>query len=179
MGFRRPSGVLTGVAAGVVLASVIAISTPAQAAASAPKASKCATPAELSAIAGRVLETELLVGALSCSQATQYNAFMEKFRKPQNERARTLQAMFKRLYGKASQRELDSFVTRLGNDSALRSLELQIAYCQATWDLFEEASSLSEADYDRLAGKPWIASRHPYQACAQGSDTAKPAKGKS
>jgi hypothetical protein len=149
------------IALSLFLLGVAATST----AASAPKAARCATAAEMQAIAGRVLETELLVGALSCSQAQQYNAFMEKFRGPQTERARTLQAMFNRMYGKGGQRELDAFVTRLGNDSALRSLELQIAYCQATWDLFEEASRLPVNEYHQLTAKPWIAGRHSYQMC--------------
>jgi hypothetical protein len=168
-----------GSAAAVMMMAAAMHAAPAAAAATAAsKPSKCVTQAEMTALAGRVLETELLVGALSCSQAPQYNAFMEKFRKPQHERARTLQAMFARMYGKGAQREMDAFVTRLGNDSALRSLELQIAYCQSTWDLFEEASTVSEADYDRLAGKPWIVGRHKYQACASGDDSAKPAKKK-
>lgn len=139
---------------------------PPSAAAAAPAAkAKCATEAEMEAIAGRVLETELLVAALSCAQAQQYNAFMEKFRRPQTERARTLQAMFNRMYGKGGQRELDAFVTRLGNDSALRSLEMQIAYCQATWELFQEALHLGESEYRQLTAKPWIAERVTYRVC--------------
>jgi hypothetical protein len=178
MGLRRSTGVRAGLVVALTLAAALLGSSPALAATANPKPSRCATPAELNAIASRILETELLVGALSCAQTTQYNAFMEKFRKTQNEQARTLQAMFKRMYGKASQRELDAFITRLGNASALRSLELQLAYCQGTYDLFEEAASLSETDYHRLTAKPSLAGRHPYPACAAGQDAVKPAKTK-
>ncbi len=178
MGLRRPTVMRAGLTACLILAAALLGSSAAVAAATSLKPSRCATPAELNAIASRILETELLVGALSCAQSTQYNAFMEKFRKTQNEQARTLQAMFKRMYGKSSQRELDAFITRLGNDSALRSLELQLAYCQGTYDLFEEAASLAEADYHRLTAKPSLAGRHPFPACASGQDAVKPAKTK-
>ncbi len=132
------------------------------------KGKPCVTTQEMAALDGRVLESDLLVGALSCGQSEPYNAFMQKFRPVMSERARTVQAMFQRFYGKGSNREFDAFVTRLGNDSALRSIKMQLDFCQLTMDVFVEGEVTPANAYDVLLSKPAFAGRHGYAACGDG-----------
>lgn len=132
------------------------------------KGKPCVTTQEMAALDGRVLESDLLVGALSCGQSEPYNSFMQKFRPVMTERARTVQAMFQRFYGKSSGREFDAFVTRLGNDSALRSIQMQLEFCRLTMDVFEEGEVTPANAYDVLLSKPAFAGRHGYAACGAG-----------
>jgi hypothetical protein len=149
----------------------VALTTVQPADAAKTKGKPCVTTQEMAALDGRVLESDLLVGALSCGQSQPYNAFVEKFRPAMTERARTVQAMFQRFYGKGSNREFDAFVTRLGNDSALRSIQMQLEFCRLTMDVFEEGEVTPANAYDVLFNKPAFAGRHGYAAC--GADGGK------
>lgn len=146
----------------------LALMTLQPAEAAATKAKPCVTSQEMAALDGRVLESDLLVGALSCGQSEPYNSFMQKFRPVMTERARTVQAMFQRFYGKGSSREFDAFITRLGNDSALRSIQMQLDFCRLTMDVFEEGEVTPANAYDVLLSKPAFAGRHGYATCAAG-----------
>lgn len=129
------------------------------------KGKTCVTTQEMAALDGRVLESDLLVAALSCGQSEPYNTFMQKFRAAMTDRAKTVQSMFQRVYGKNSRREFDAFVTRLGNDSAMRSIQMQLAFCQLTADVFEQGEVTPASDYDVLPSKPEFAGRHGFPAC--------------
>lgn len=84
------------------------------------------SPKERDAIAFRLLQTELMVAALSCGRQdyrSKYNTFVIRFRPALRSNGRTLRAIFKRTYGRHGKRRLEAYVTRLANEASVRSLE--------------------------------------------------------
>ena len=73
----------------------------------------CVSPKDREALSMRLLQTELMVAALSCQRKSDYNAFIRRFEKELVVHGRNLKRIFKRTYGGKS-RQLESFVTRVG-----------------------------------------------------------------
>lgn len=132
---------------------------------SAPKTKICVSSIEKHALDSRVLQTELMVGGLSCGQQEQYNRFVESFQPQLQEQGEALKKLFARIHGRQAEGALNAFVTRLANDSSERSRNLTAEYCVFTWELFWEAFATPSSDFDKLIGKSWIAPRHGFPAC--------------
>ena len=82
----------------------------------------CAAPQEQAALEARVLQSELMVAALTCGERNRYNAFVRKFEEPLVVHGRSLKAFYARSYGQQGEAELGRLVTRLANDASQRSL---------------------------------------------------------
>lgn len=115
------------------LAAVMATTTPASAAQ--------VTAAERLALSARVLQTELMVAALTCDDHASYNAFVHKFQAQLVAHGRTLRALFHHHFGAAGTNRLTTFVTALANQAALRSAQAGAGYCVRAEKLF--ASTLA------------------------------------
>ncbi|MGZ9107161.1 MAG: hypothetical protein ACXW3M_15440 [Rhodoplanes sp.] len=85
----------------------------------------------------RVLQTELMVAALSCDEQQRYNAFVTNYRSHLEAQGASLRAWFGRAYGSASESELNAFVTKLANDASKRSLDAA-SYCASVGALLSE-----------------------------------------
>lgn len=84
------------------------------------------SPKEREAINFRLLQTELMVAALSCGRndfKSKYNNFVVRFGPALRRNGRTLRAIFRRAYGHNGRRRLDTYVTRLANEASVRSME--------------------------------------------------------
>ena len=103
-------------------------------------ASKCAMPAEVTAIQAAAVQQELMVAALTCNEVPHFNAFQTNFgRELRSEDARLL-SMFRRLYGgRRGESEYHAFKTRLANDSSIRSIHDNPSYCREAQQVFAAA----------------------------------------
>ena len=134
----------------------------------------CASPSEQSALDARVLQTELMVAALTCGQQTHYNAFVTKFRDPLTARGQTLRQLFKREYGVAATRRLDNFITRLANEASYRSLMQGTSYCTATASQFATAMQYEPRELESLTSKLGSSGQHGIGTCAASAGIAPP-----
>lgn len=150
------------------LAAAVALLAGTQPSHSAPKTKICVSTNEKHALDSRVLQTELMVGGLSCGQQEQYNRFVQSFQPQLQEQGEALKRLFARIHGRKADGALNAFVTQLANDSSERSRTLSAEYCVFTWQLFWEAFATESTEFVKLTEKPWITPRHGYPTC-QGS----------
>lgn len=108
-------------AAWAVLAGVLC-ATPAA-------AEMCARDGDMPALQTRVLQTDLMVAALTCDERARYNAFVGKHRAELVVRGHELKGLFNRAYGPRALANLDSFVTRLANEASLNTVAARTSYC--------------------------------------------------
>ncbi|MEX2650046.1 MAG: hypothetical protein WD673_13635 [Alphaproteobacteria bacterium] len=105
-------------------------------------AQTCAMAEDETALQVRVLQTELMVAALSCQQQDPYNAFVTRFQPTLAVQGKALKGYFKRVYGGGSTAELDEFVTRLANEASLRVMRNLAGYCTESKALFRSVMTL-------------------------------------
>lgn len=86
-------------------------------------------PVERMAVRARVVQSEMMVAALSCGLRSQYNAVVAEFETELVSHGQVLRSMFTRTYGAGGQIALDRFVTKLANDASMRSNLARRAYC--------------------------------------------------
>jgi len=114
------------------------------------------------AVRVRVLQTELMVAALSCrgqlnpEYPSYYNKFVQKFAPELARHAKVLKEHFVGIYGSDALAEMDRFVTRIANDASHRSMAAS-DFCAASAPLF--ASTLSAELEDLGAVAYTVASR--------------------
>lgn len=129
-------------------------------------AAPCASPADEMTLNARVLQTELMVAALSCNEQKRYNAFVRTFRGPIAAQSASLRRFFARAYGSDGTRQLNAFVTRLANDASMRSADIgKQSYCASAGNLFAEAIATPPGAFARLARNAQIRGRHGFARC--------------
>jgi hypothetical protein len=127
---------------------------------------RCLNARERNAVNVRIMQTELMVAALSCRGVpgrdftNQYNVFVRKHGNGLVGNARILQAYFKARYGAEGQRQLDAFITELANETSRRSMNSP-TFCDESVALFQEAMGI-----DRRELETWSARRTAKQAVA-------------
>jgi hypothetical protein len=112
--------------------------------AAAQGAMACAEPEDLPPLQTRALQTELMVSALSCGEATRYNEFVTSFRPQLLSDGKALQAYFKREHGGQAAAQTDKFITQLANLASQRSSRDKTGFCAATKRLYEEVLALQQ-----------------------------------
>ena len=118
---------------------------------------ECYTEAEWEAAHVRILQTELNVAQLTCSNVpghsydTDYGTFVARFGDRLKAAATELRAHFKRVYGgAASEKQLDAFVTRVANEASDRSMS-STTPCADAAPLFQQVLATDAAGLPRLA----------------------------
>jgi len=150
-----------GLAVGLVASAIPAV---------ASAASACVMPKDLAALNARVLQTELMVAALTCGEKARYNAFVMSFKGLLGEHGRVLRGLFDRVHGAGGKRQLNGFVTKLANDASQESLAVAGGYCTTASALFEEVLNTPPDEFDAMAEKPWIRDRHGFSPCTVSAD---------
>lgn len=112
-------------------------------------AESCARPEDQMALNARVLQTELMVGALTCDNQLLYNEFVRKYRAELVRQGKSLQEMFRRRHGSSASSHLNALVTRLANEASQRSMAQRVGFCRQSALLFAEALNGEKPD---LAG---------------------------
>ncbi len=160
-GFCRRLALAGGLTVGLATMAVPAVGLAADA---------CATPKDLAALNARVLQTELMVAALTCGEKARYNAFVMGFKGVLGDHGRSLRTLFTRVHGAGGKRRLNGFVTKLANDASQGSLAARGGYCTNASALFEEVLNTPPSDFDALAAKPWVRLRHGFASCTRSAD---------
>jgi len=129
-------------------------------------ANVCINAKERALLETRVVQTELMVAALSCSESDRYNAFVNGFKRELRLAHSGLQAFFRRSYQGRADRELNKFLTRLANESSLRSLEDRPAFCEQADGMFEALSNLErDKAFTSAVSDQSVAVLHGYEVC--------------
>lgn len=111
----------------------------------------CARTAEREAFDTEGLKSELMVTALACKEQDKYNGFMHAYLPAVAASEKDLNAYFKRVYGRQSQKEYDNYISNLANVQSEGSLHSGTAFCSEYDEMFDEVMSLHDstelADY--------------------------------
>jgi hypothetical protein len=136
----------------------------------------CARPQERLALESRVLQSELMVAALSCGYASDYNAFVRKFQPELMLRGQALRDYFARAHGRSGEHQMNRFVTVMANEASSRNIADQSQFCAKAGTLFDQLRSLDLRGYDQFLGKLPLADAHGIAACAgtQAADSGAP-----
>ncbi len=150
----------TARAAAALLAGCIAFHGPA--AAAAAKAA-CVSGASEAALQLRTVQTELMVGALSCGTTPRYNEFV-KANQPALMAGHTqLSRFFDKSRG--GQRAMNAFITKLANDASIRSVQDIAKFCQESGWLYDAILSPKRGDLAAFVAPLWVAQRHGFASC--------------
>lgn len=134
----------------------------------------CYTAVEATAIHVKMLQYELMVGALACRESNpelgmmqQYNAFVTRNSDWLVSHSRILQAHFEKHYGPQHKRRLDTLVTALANDASKRSMTDR--YCDSAATLFREVNNLDRRGLDVMSNTRAGLSSTPVTQCTSES----------
>ena len=149
------------------LARIVLAATAAQLAVSTiAAAATCASPVEKAALDTRVLQSELMVAALTCGQNANYNAFVEKFQPVLVTFGQTMRSYFTRAYGKGGEHEMDAFVTRTANSAATRRMQFEMTqYCASANNLFSSVLAVESKALPEFAGQTPFAAISGVESC--------------
>jgi len=78
------------------------------------------SPKERASLEMRLMQSELMVAALSCSSADRYNAFVTRYKTELVDYGKTMQKLFKRVHGGNAFKQINAFVTRVANEASLK-----------------------------------------------------------
>ncbi|MFO1154568.1 MAG: hypothetical protein U1E42_13040 [Rhodospirillales bacterium] len=153
-------------AAGLVLCAAIPDGAGAAASKKSAPAKACANDRDMAALNARVVQTELMVAALSCQEAPRYNQFTTSYREVLVDRAGDLKAFFQRTMGSKGVTRMDSLVTQLANDASKQSQMRADTYCQFAGDMFEHLLQNPPQNFNAFtANQEWVTARHGFSAC--------------
>jgi len=149
------------------LAQVALVVTAAQLAASnVALAATCASPAEKAAVDARVLQSELMVAALTCGENARYNAFVQKFQSELVGFGSSLRAYFARAYGKSGEHVMDQFVTRMANGATIRRTQFTMPqYCSSAVNLFNAVLAVDTAGLRDYVGQTPFVYQSGIESC--------------
>lgn len=123
--------------------------TPAQALKAGPA---CLSEAAAEAVAVRVLQSELTVGALACHLPSRYARFVDAQTDALSRHADALTRHYMDSYGeRAGQRRLDALVTRLANEASARKSGWRSGYCPFITALLDRAAGTAPDGLGRFA----------------------------
>ncbi len=120
----------------------------------------------------RILQSELMVAALSCRAKTKYNTFVKKFEPVLVQSGKTLVAMFHRDHPGRAAAELNRFITRLANGASAQSINYGANYCVVAYSLFDAVLSLRPSQLVEFSAQRSQA-RQPYVPASCGVQEAR------
>jgi hypothetical protein len=133
----------------------------------AASSGKCARPDEITAIQAAAVQQELMVAALTCDQVANFNAFQTGFGPELRSSDATLLKMFRRIFGgRQGEAQFHAFKTRLANDSSIREIRDNQAYCKETADVFAAALSPSKPTLAAFVSGVTIEEQSPVDSCS-------------
>lgn len=130
-------------------------------------AAVCANSSEREALDTRVLQTELVVAALSCGENQRYKAFVGRFENELIKRAGVMKKYFQRSHGGRANKEMNQFVTSLANEASQRSLAESATFCAGATKLFEDLMKVEPKELVKFASARPTAATHDVPLCGQ------------
>lgn len=145
-----------------MLCSAMAVATPAQ-------AEVCADRTARQTLEMRVLQSELMVAALTCGQRQSYNDFVVTFKPFLKSQGAQLRTFFVEQFGPSQGPDrLNRMVTRLANAASQRSLSQSTdAFCAQTKKRFDQVLSANAQNLVQLARTSPSASDHGFRTCVE------------
>jgi protein-tyrosine-phosphatase len=134
----------------------------------------CVSGADEAALQARVLQTELMVAALTCNAKPSYNSFAKKFSTELVRHGRQLRNYFARTYGGRANSELNRFVTELANEASTRSVLVSSSYCADAREKFDEVLALDRNQLAQYASLQPSAQEHGFTSCDTRTASAAP-----
>lgn len=134
----------------------------------------CVSGADEYALQARILQTELMVAALTCNAKTSYNSFATKFGSELVRHGRQLRNYFARTYGGRANSELNRFVTELANEASTRSVLVAGSYCADAMAKFSEVMALEKTQFAHYAALQPSSSAHGFASCETRTASAAP-----
>ena len=132
-----------------------------------PAMAMCLDNSERQAITTRVLQTELMVAALTCGQQGEFNTFARKFEGELVSQGKLLRAAFQRNYGGQGEPRLNALVTRLANEASQRSISGRAEFCPRSAELFDVVLNTPPAALSSLAEQQPFSSAHGVSECSK------------
>lgn len=133
------------------------------------QAETCMDSAARTALELRVLQSELMVAALTCGQRPSYNAFVTTFKPYLKLQGGQLKSFFVKAFGSKTGAEmLNKTVTRLANAASQNSLSASTqSYCDSAAARFAVALKGTPKDLVLLARTNPDAASHGYKSCVE------------
>ena len=151
-----------------VLVGVLAIglaATPALAKkVKAPPAPPCVKDKVLVALEMRMMQTELVVGALSCQMTPRYNDFVKAYQPDLMGAHRTLLRFFVR------EGKMEDYKSKTANEVSQRSLANITEFCNYTGALYDKLLAPEKVQLATFVLTEPSASRHGFDVCGQPSN---------
>jgi hypothetical protein len=148
-----------------VLVGVLAIglaATPALAKkAKAPPAPPCVKDKVLVALETRMLQTELVVGALSCQMTPRYNDFVKAYQPDLMAAHKTLL----RFFGRES--KMEDYKSKTANEVSQRSLANINEFCAYSTSLYDKLLGSEKVQLTSFVQSEPSAARHGFDVCGQ------------
>ncbi len=132
-------------ACGVAVAGIVSVAS-----FTAASAFETRNANERAAVNARLLQTEMMVAALTCDLRPQYNRAVKTYRKDLVRHGKVLRKMFRRDHGASAQRRLDKYITQLANDASARSNGDRASYCRTATALFAEVLASGPNGFDSI-----------------------------
>jgi len=127
---------------------------------------KCARADEVTAIQAAAIQQQLMVAALTCNDVDSFNAFQTGYNGELRDSDARLLKMFRRLYGgRQGEAEYHSFKTRLANDSSIRSIHDNAAYCHEAGQVFAAALAPQHTTLTDFVSSIQVEDESPVQSC--------------
>ena len=132
------------------------------------QAAACALVDEKTALDTRVLQSELMVAALTCGENARYGVFVKKFEPILVANGQALRQYFNRAYGSAGETRMNRMVTQLANTASIRSAsQARAAYCASQGRLFAEVLALRTGDLPGFVSHLSYIDEHGVRPCTQ------------
>jgi hypothetical protein len=125
----------------------------------APKAPPCVKGKVLTSFQMRMMQTELVVGALSCKLTPRYNEFVTAYRPDLMGAHKVLMRQFGR------ESRLEDYKSKTANEASQRSLANITEFCLYTSALYDKLLGLEKVQLAAFVGTEPAASRHGQNAC--------------
>jgi len=141
-----------------------------------PVYAQCAQAKEVAAFNIRALQSQLMVGALTCDLHDQYNTFVLRYRSGLDSNRRTLISYFNRAGG--GERAFNAYDTELANTQSTASTRRGNLFCGEIKPVFSEVLQLtSVVEVEKYAVAKGLPQPRAVQPCgtAQAATTARPA----
>jgi hypothetical protein len=132
----------------------------------APPAPYCAKPPELEAIEVEGLKSRLMVTALSCGAQDKYNGFIQRYRTALAADDKTVDAYFRRNYGRSAESQHDEYITSLANAQSQIGTQEGVTFCQQNVGRFDDVQALgSPSDLPNYAAAKPVDQPYVFAVC--------------
>ena len=129
-------------------------------------AANCVAHSEREAFELRVVQTELMVAALSCGESDRYNQFVTAFKGDLAGAYQGVRRAFGRIYRGRAKSELNAFNTQLANASSQRGNKNKARFCQNASYVFDNTLGKSSQDMVAFVRAQPLGDLHGYSSCS-------------